>query len=170
MTESGGHADSLQRIVWGAAIRPGRPSPEHGTDCKTAEAHRLSGLSTDLSTHSAERGGTRRHASQELRDGTADQTGFPATRRYQESWRPANSGTVCRCTQSGHWALCQASQIAGRSLPRSGTSSPAFRAQARTSATVGSGGSGAPRSWRSFVVVHSWAAGSVAAQCQAAAR
>src|SRR5205823_3347914 len=63
-------------------------------DCKTAEAHRLSGLSTDLSTHSAERGGTRCHASQELRDGTADQTGFPATRRYQGSWRPANSKTV----------------------------------------------------------------------------
>ena len=40
---------------------------------------------------------------------------------------------------SGAWASRQACQISGRSRPRSGTASPAARAQARTSPVVGSG-------------------------------
>src|SRR5271169_5735338 len=73
------------------------------------------------------------------------------------------------------WAVRQASQMSGRSLPRSGTVRPMARAQARTSAVEGSSGAGA---WSSSVVAPAtpggvslaMAACSVSAQAWAAAR
>lgn len=51
--------------------------------------------------------------------------------------------TCLWCGQRGLLASCHARQISGRSLPRSGTGSPAVRAQARTSAVLGPGAAAA---------------------------